>query len=92
MIFLFFPLDAHEATDQRDANEATDQRDANEVTDSSLSDPVRTRNTPTIDDMASDTITGARNPLSDLSAVRCELLATILRGFPSSSFVFLMAS
>ena len=65
VIFLFLPLEAVEATDARDASEATD---------SSSSDLICVRSNPAIGDVASATMAGARNKLSDLSEVLRALL------------------
>ena len=70
VIFLFFPL------------EATDERDASEATDSSSSDLFRARSNPAIGDVASATMTGARNKLSEVLRA---LLVAFLGGSLTSS-------
>ena len=77
---LFLPLDADDASDERDANAATD---------SSSSDLVRARDPPAVDIVASSTGAGARKTPSDRLAL---LVLGVLGGSMSSSGYKLLAS
>ena len=86
VIFLFFPLEAVEATDERDASEATD---------SSSSDLAHARSNPAIGDVTSATMAGARNKLSDLSEVLRAPLVAFLGGsltFSTTSILCVISS